>query len=267
MKRAAATAPAKQKIRERIWTRLRTRGAARFPFPLEDRIPNFRGAEAAAARLAELPEWQRARRLKCNPDAPQRAVRLRALEDGKEVFMAVPRLRNARCFLRLDPRRLRGRLSRAATIGGASALGEAVTPGELGHIDLVVAGSVAVNASGARVGKGGGYSDLEWALARALGIVDDETPVVTTVHDLQVVAGAIPMTDHDVPLDVVVTPTRVLRARRRRPKPRGIRWEELSDAQVAAMPVLDALRSAPRAGARSAPPPAPTSAPSPRRSR
>jgi 5-formyltetrahydrofolate cyclo-ligase len=258
---------AKQKIREQIWKRLRTRGAARFPFPLEDRIPNFRGAEAAAARLAQLPEWQRARRLKCNPDAPQRAVRLRALEDGKEVFMAVPRLRDARCFLRLDPRRLRGRLSRAATIGGASALGEAVPPDALGHIDLVVAGSVAVNGTGARVGKGGGYSDLEWAMARALGIVDDETPVVTTVHDLQVVEGAIPMTDHDVPVDVVVTPTRVIRARRRRAKPRGIRWDELSDAQVAAMPVLASLHGRPKAGAPSARRLAPTSAPPPRRSR
>jgi 5-formyltetrahydrofolate cyclo-ligase len=241
--RASARAiPAKQVLRERIWKRLRARGAGRFPFPLEDRIPNFRGAEAAAARLAALPEWRRARRLKCNPDAPQRAVRLRALEDGKEVFMAVPRLRDARCFLRLDPRRLRGRLSRAATISGASALGEAVTPDALGHIDLVVAGSVAVGRSGARVGKGGGYSDLEWALARELSVVDDETPVVTTVHDLQVVDVAIPMTAHDVPVDVVVTPTRVIRTRRRRPKPRGIRWDELSEAQVAAMPVLAALR-------------------------
>jgi len=264
---AARANPAKQEIREEIWTRLRARGVARFPFPLEDRIPNFRGAEAAAARLAALPEWQRARRLKCNPDAPQRPVRLRALEDGKEVFMAVPRLRDARCFLRLDPRRLHGRLARAATIGGASALGEAVTPRELGHIDLVVAGSVAVNETGARVGKGGGYSDLEWAIARELGVVDDETIVVTTVHDLQVVAGAIPMTDHDVPVDLVVTPTRVIRTRRRRPKPGGIRGDELSEAQVAAMPVLSGRRESATAAAPSARRLAPTSAPPRRRSR
>ena len=262
----ARDAASKQVLRERIWKRLRARGAARFPFPLEDRIPNFRGAEAAAARLAATREWQRARRLKCNPDAPQRAVRLRALEDGKEVFMAVPRLRDARCFLRLDPRQLRGRLSRAATIGGASALGEPVTPDQLGHIDLVVAGSVAVDCNGARVGKGGGYSDLEWALARELGVVDDDTPVVTTVHELQVVDDAIPMTAHDVPVDMVVTPTRVIRPRRRRPKPRGIRWNELAEAQVAAMPVLAGLRGGASAkrlstgGARSARRPARTSA-------
>ncbi len=38
-----------------------------------------------------------------------------ALEDGKTVFMAVPRLRAERCFIELDPARLRGRLAEAAT--------------------------------------------------------------------------------------------------------------------------------------------------------
>jgi 5-formyltetrahydrofolate cyclo-ligase len=94
---------------------LERRRVARFPMPLADRIPNFKGAEQAAAGAATLPEWQAARRIKCNPDAPQRALRLRALQDGKLVFMAVPRLREARCFLRLDPARLEGQLGDAST--------------------------------------------------------------------------------------------------------------------------------------------------------
>ena len=233
----------KRALRERVWKLLRGRGAARFPFPIDDRIPNFVGAERAAALAAELPEWQHARRLKMNPDAPQRPLRLRALRDGKIVFMAVPRLRAERCFIRLDPAKLGRKIAEAASIGGAGRLGEPVTPRELGHIDLVVAGSVAVNARGHRVGKGGGYSDLEWALARELGVVDDRTPVLTTVHELQVVRAAIPMTPHDVPVDLVVTPERVIRPRRRAPKPKGIRWRALSDEQVGAMPVLARLRS------------------------
>jgi len=68
----------KPAIRERVWKLLERRRVGRFPFPLAGRIPNFRGAEAAAARAATLPEWKRARRLKCNPDAPQRPLRLRA---------------------------------------------------------------------------------------------------------------------------------------------------------------------------------------------
>ena len=50
---------AKQEVRERIWELLERERAARFP-GARGRIPNFRGAEQAAARLAELPEWQAA---------------------------------------------------------------------------------------------------------------------------------------------------------------------------------------------------------------
>ena len=232
----------KPEIRERIWALLTARRVARFPLPLHDRIPNFAGAEVAARRLTELPEWQAARRIKCNPDAPQRAVRLAALRDGKTVLMAVPRLRTERCFLRLDPRTLGGKLAQAATIKGATVLGVPVAPNAIGRIDLIVAGSVAVHPTGARLGKGGGYSDLEFALARALRLVDDDTPVVTTVHELQVLDEAIPMTEHDVPLDLIVTPERVIRTRRRRPKPAGIFWEELSKEQLAAMPALASSR-------------------------
>jgi 5-formyltetrahydrofolate cyclo-ligase len=231
---------AKQALREKIWALLTRRRLGRFPFPLTDRIPNFRGAEAAATRLTSLPEWAAARRLKCNPDAAQLPVRRAALAAGKHVFMAVPRLSTAKCFLHLDPARLRGRLAKAATIAGAAALGRPVGPEALGHIDLIVAGSVAVDPRGARLGKGGGYSDLEFALAAERGAVDAQTLVVTTVHDAQVVRGGIPMTAHDVPVDVVATPTRVIRTRRTLPRPAGIHWEELSAAQLAAMPPLAA---------------------------
>ena len=233
----------KQTLRERMWSRLERRRVTRFPFPVRGRIPNFQGAEQAAARAAALPEWKAARRLKCNPDAPQRAVRLRALREGKIVFMAVPRLTAERCFLRLDPARLGTRLAQAATIKGAARWGEPVTPKELGHIDLIVAGSVAVNARGARVGKGGGYSDLEFALGREVGAVDAGTIVLTTVHALQVLDRDIPMTAHDVPVDVVVTPERVIRTRRTFPKPKGIHRQELSAEQLAAMPVMRRLAS------------------------
>ena len=156
--------------------------------------------------------------------------------------LAVPRLTDERCFLRLDPARLGKRLAQAATIKGAARLGEPVTTKELGHIDLVVAGSVAVNARGARVGKGGGYSDLEFALARAVGAVDARTTVLTTVHALQVVKDDIPMTPHDVPVDIVVTPEGVIRTRTAFAKPDRIRWEELSADQLDAMPVLRRLQ-------------------------
>ncbi|TMA16839.1 MAG: hypothetical protein E6J84_08295 [Deltaproteobacteria bacterium] len=149
----------KQAIRDRIWSLLEERRVAAFP-GARGRIPNFVGASAAADRLAGLDEWRSARTIKCNPDAPQRYVRLRALREGKIVYMAVPRLRQERCFWELDPRRLRD-LRAAASIGGAAKAGRPVDPRDLPHIDLVVAGSVAVSRPGARLGKGGGYSLTE----------------------------------------------------------------------------------------------------------
>ena len=54
----------------------------------------------------------------------------------------------------------------------------------------------------------GGFADLELGLFRHYGTcVPGVTPVVSTVHALQVVASdEIPMEEHDTPLDLVVTP-------------------------------------------------------------
>ncbi len=82
------------------------RNVARFPRPVYGKIPNFEGAVRVAAWLKELSEWKKARVVKANPDSPQRPVRRLALEQGKVVYMAVPRLREERCFLELDPKRL-----------------------------------------------------------------------------------------------------------------------------------------------------------------
>ena len=229
----------KQAIRDRIWTLMEERGVAAFP-GARGRIPNFVGASAAADRLATVDEWRRARVIKSNPDAPQRYVRLRALCDGKVVYMAVPRLRETHCFWELDPRRLRD-LGTAASIGGAAKMGRAIDPRDLPHIDLVVAGSVAVARNGARLGKGGGYSDLEFALGRTLGCIDERTWVATTVHPLQVVRGTLPETDHDFRVDLIVTPERVFRPRRTRPQPGGIIPEHLTDEIRENVPVLRAL--------------------------
>lgn len=229
-------------MRDRVWDRLQEEGAARFPFPPNGRIPNFDGADEAADRLDELKAWRTADTLKCNPDSPQKAVRRRALDEGKTVFMAVPKLRDAKCFFRLDPGKLGGKLDEAATIIGASKLATQVGPDRMDEIDLVVAGSVAVDEKGGRVGKGGGYSDLEFAIARSLGLLRADTPVLTTVHELQVVDEELSMQKHDVPMDYVLTPGRAIRTETGHPKPEGVLWDELEADRVGQIPVLDRLR-------------------------
>jgi 5-formyltetrahydrofolate cyclo-ligase len=234
----------KQELREHVWRLLEVRRAARFP-GTKGRIPNFVGAERAAARLAALPAWRRARAIKANPDAPQLPVRRLALEQGKTVYMAVPRLRTIECFVVLEPARLGSHLGRAATIRGADRLGRPVRVEEVEPLDLIVCGSVAVNEAGARVGKGGGYSDLEFGLLRERGAVSARTPIVTTVHPLQVVAQAIEMLPHDLPLDWIVTPDGPRRCRGRFPRPEGIYWRFLPPEKIAAVPALARLRAAP----------------------
>ena len=113
---------AKASLRDDVWQAMSVKGIARFPAPA-NRIPNFVGAEAAAARLAETAQWERAATIKSNPDSPQLPVRVRALRDGKLLYMAVPRLAEADPFFVLDPEHLADAPRQAASIKGASALG------------------------------------------------------------------------------------------------------------------------------------------------
>ena len=231
---------AKAAIRECIWRRLDEERVAAFPRPIRGRIPNFKGAREAAARLAELPEFRQARAIKVNPDAPQLPVRQRVLEQGKLLLTPTPRLREG--FLLVDPARLAPRDSRhAASIGGAAQLAQRIGLNELPRIDLIVVGTVAVSATGARVGKGEGYAELEYATLRQLGRIAEDVAIATTVHDLQVV-GDIPVEPFDVPVDIIVTPTQVIRPHSALPKPAGILWDLLDPHRLEEMPVLKELR-------------------------
>lgn len=233
---------AKAALRDQVWSRLEQPGIRRFPGP-RNRIPNFVGAEAAARRLQNEPLWRAATTVKANPDSPQWPVRQRALEDGMTVFMAVPRLAEPEPFFLLDPDHLVDSPRNASSITGASRAARTVSLDALVPVDLVVTGCVAVSEDGARLGKGGGFSDLEFAIAWEAGLIGPETRVVTTVHPLQVVdVGTIPTTDHDIRLDAIVTPTETLTIATDDRPPARIRWEELTDTKIEAIPVLRTLR-------------------------
>jgi len=229
----------KIEIRNHVWELLQKRKAARFP-GAKGRIPNFIGAEACAKQLAEIRYWKAAKVLKSNPDSPQRAIRQRALAEGKIVYMAVPRLRSDKPFIELDPKRLKCSPYAASSIKGAAHYGRPVTLDQVKKIDLVVCGSVAVNRQGARVGKGGGYSDLEFALLTEEGKIGPDTPIITSVHPLQIVDEEIPMTEHDIPLSAIVTPTEVFIPTSSFARPKGIYWRLLPPEKLDDIPVLKA---------------------------
>lgn len=70
--------------------------------------------------------------------------------------------------------------------------------------DVVLVPAVAIDAAGARLGRGSGAYD------RALARVAPGTPIVALVYDDEVVE-ALPVEPHDRRVTVVVTPARVLR--------------------------------------------------------
>ena len=237
----------KESLRERIWDALEDSGEARFPFPPHGRIPNFAGADAACDRLTATDEWERAETVKANPDAPQLPVRRAALRAGKTVYMAVPRLREERPFLRLAPDEVPD-VDDATTVSGSATHGVPVGPEEVPHVDLIVSGSVAVTESGGRVGKGEGFADLEFAVLSELGAADADTTVATTVHGLQVVTDEVALDAHDVPLDLICTPERTIRTADARggdppARPDGVDWDALPEERLSEIPVLRRLAS------------------------
>lgn len=230
---------AKQAAREQVWTLLESENAV--PPGVYGRIPSFFGAQEAADRLAELPEWEQARVIKAVPDTAQEPVRARALREGKIVYMAVPKLAEELPFYLLDPATLQVAPEEAASRHTAAQIGRQVDVDAMPPVDLVVCGSVAVNRRGVRLGKGAGYSDIEVALLQEAGLIGPETTIVTTVHALQVVDDELPESAHDFSVDVIVTPKAIIRCPEPR-RPQGLLWEELSAEKIAAIPALVARR-------------------------
>ncbi len=231
----------KDQVRRAVWRAMDREGVSRFP-GAEGRIPNFAGAKLAAAKLAAHRTWKRARVIKANPDSPQTHARRRALEEGKTLVMAVPRLRAQHPFRLLDPQTLTAeQIREAATIKGALRHGRVVADDELPDIDLVLCGSVAVNLKGARIGKGGGFSDIEYGLLIEAGKIDAHTAVATTCHPIQILRENLPVIAHDLPVDVIATPRAVIEVERIYDRPRGILWDHLQPPQIHEIPILERM--------------------------
>jgi len=234
----------KDELRQQVWTALQASGVAiGDPFGW---IPNFVGADLAAARLAALPIWKQARVIKSNPDAPQAHVRLRALQDGKILYMAVPRLAEEKCFIELTAQDLLGRgisLEDASQWQTAVEIGKRVDFDEMQSIDLAVTGCVAVTRAGGRTGKGAGFADLEFAMLRQFGLLTSQTPLATTVHSLMLVENdRLPVQPHDTFLNWIITPDESIEVKNTGHQPGGIDWDQIRSDQYETIPVLRRLK-------------------------
>ncbi|NWV58110.1 MTHSD protein, partial [Daphoenositta chrysoptera] len=222
-------------------------GLAERPRPVRGRIPNFKGSLQACCSLGELGAFSRAREVKVDPDKPLEGARLAALQAGKTLLVPTPRLRTG-LFNRIvpPPGATKEMLRRCATSQGVREYSVPVGLDGKAQVDLVVVGSVAVSEKGWRIGKGEGYADMEYAMMVSMGAVQEDTPVVTIVHDCQVLDIAEELLeDHDLTVDYILTPTRTIQTNCKRPKPQGIMWHKATwlSEMLGKIPILRTLRS------------------------
>ncbi|NXE29675.1 MTHSD protein, partial [Ardeotis kori] len=210
-------------------------------------IPFFmQGSHQACGSIKELDAFKRASEIKVDPDKPLEGVRLAALQARKTLLVPTPRLRTG-LFNRIVPPSgaTKEILRICATSQGIKEYSVPVGLDGKARVDLVVVGSVAVSEKGWRIGKGEGYADMEYAMMVSMGAVQEDTPVVTVVHDCQVVDIAEELLgDHDLTVDYILTPTRTIKTNCKRPKPQGIIWHKASVSyeMLEKIPILKSLR-------------------------
>ncbi|NXM61925.1 MTHSD protein, partial [Illadopsis cleaveri] len=205
------------------------------------------GSLQACSSLGELDVFGRAREVKVDPNKPLEGARLAALQARKTLLVPTPRLRTG-LFNRIvpPPGATKEILRRCATAQGVRDYSVPVGLDGKAQVDLVVVGSVAVSEKGWRIGKGEGYADMEYAMMVSMGTVQEDTPVVTIVHDCQVLDIAEELVDdHDLTVDYILTPTRTIQTNCKRPKPQGIMWHKARDSSsemLRKIPILKTLR-------------------------
>jgi 5-formyltetrahydrofolate cyclo-ligase len=201
---------------------------SRFHLDFASFIPDFEGSDRCVAAIRDLAQYRASHTIVVMPDNNLESFRECALADRKRLLVCTYSM--ARGFVLLDGAQVGSRdRSLAATLDGMERFGRRLSLWDLrsmGRVDLLVTGAAAVSREGVHFGKGHGYLDIEWGLLREIGLVSQDTPVVVSVHDCQVVDERIPHAAYDVTVDVIVTPQGVIRCRPL-PKPPGIFWDRL----------------------------------------
>ncbi|XP_070565841.1 methenyltetrahydrofolate synthase domain-containing protein-like [Ptychodera flava] len=239
-----ATEVTKASIRQKTWDYLEANNLASFPRPVHHRIPNFKDATAANNRLKELDVFINSRTIQISPDKPQEHARFLTLEAKKTLLVPTPRLKTG-LFNKITPPKgcNKETLQTCSTSQGVRQYSVPIGLDDQIKVDLVITGSVAASTKGHRIGKGEGYADMEYAMMSSMGAVDQNTIVITTVHDCQVMD----MPDdlfgsHDLTVDYILTPTQLIKCEGTLPKPTGIIWRKLTLEKFNQIPILKNLR-------------------------
>ncbi|OKH87076.1 5-formyltetrahydrofolate cyclo-ligase [Thalassospira sp. TSL5-1] len=232
-------------IRERIWTKLHdvARPDTRFHLNFAEVIPDFEGSEAAVARVVAQEAYQKSEFAFITPDNCLADLRRRMIEDGKPFVMSTYGI--YRGFLLMEPGMVpKGAALYASWLDGMEHFGRPITLEEIARrsrFDFMVTGASAVSVNGVRFGKGHGFFDLEWGMFTDLGLVDEETPVMAVVHDVQVVEDQLQPSETDILVDQIATPTCLHEIGRRAKRPSGVKWPLLDPKQIEQTPPLQEL--------------------------
>ena len=233
-------------VREKIWHRLRDVALpdSRFHLNFAEVIPDFTDSARAIDRLVREPFYEAGAYAFVTPDNCLVDLRRRMLEAGKSMVVSTYGI--YRGFFLLEPGMVpKGQELFAAWLDGLEHFGRPITLAEVarrGRFDFMVTGASAVSLDGVRFGKGHGFFDLEWGMFTDIGIVDEATPVAAVVHDVQVVEEKLFPSPTDIIVDLIATPGAMHRVERRQARPRGVKWELLEPAQIAATPPLQELQ-------------------------
>ena len=239
------------RLRRVVWDRLAqvAKPDSRFHLDFTSFIPDFEGSSKCVDVIRQMPEYRSARTIVTMPDNNLEGFRCQALADGKKLLVFTYGMLRGVVMLNEYQVSSKAR-SLAATLDGMERFGSQLSFEELrsaGPLDLLVTGAAAVSREGVHFGKGHGYLDLEWGLLSEMGLVGPSTPVIVSVHDCQVVDEPVPHAEHDVTVDVIVTPSEVILCRPL-PKPTGLVWDRLPRQFAESRPYFKEVKRLRRSG-------------------
>jgi len=190
----------KDQVRYYIWDLMVDKKIAIFPLPPHKRIPNFKDARVAAAKIKTLPEYRTSRCIFTGPDSVLKPLRDQILRDKKILAYATPHMKEMKMI-----RPESGKVD--TSIRGLIQKGERLTQ----KVDIAVIGSVAVDFKGNRLGKGSGYGDQEIQYLKTNNLTSADLRIGTLVHTIQLIPDLSMFKEaHDIPVDFILTEKELL---------------------------------------------------------
>lgn len=236
----------RKQIRQSVWAELIkiAKPDSRFHLDFNEFIPDFEGSNQAIANVMALPEYRSSKVLFVTPDNCLDLMRAENVRQGKIQMVTTYGIK--RGFIEIKPEDVpKGVEDFAMLLDAMERVGKPITLREIAskyQFDLLITGASAINLTGTRFGKGHGYFDMEWAMLNDIGVVNQRTPIVGVIHDVQLIDLDLLASPHDAVCDIIVTPTRTVRVPNVTKPAAGVIWESVTPETMTAMPVLYELK-------------------------